>query len=222
MTTRTRAQLNSDADSALADNTVGAISPEDIRQRVKDLADSALLAEDSGTVFQPHSANLDEYAAVNPTAAGLALLDDADAAAQRTTLGLGSAATQASSAFATAAQGTLADGALQRATEDQTITGGAAVTSKSLGTQSSGTLTLDMGDRPLQHYTNGGAHALAPGTVTGSCLVDITNNGSAGAITTSGWTKVSGDPFTTTNGHKFRCHSSVGNGGSYLVVGALQ
>lgn len=39
-------------------------------------------------VYQPASANLDEYAAVNPTAAGLALLDDADAAAQRTTLGL--------------------------------------------------------------------------------------------------------------------------------------
>lgn len=37
---------------------------------------------------QPASANLDEYAAVNPTAAGLALLDDADASAQRTTLGL--------------------------------------------------------------------------------------------------------------------------------------
>jgi hypothetical protein len=37
---------------------------------------------------QPASANLDEYAAVNPTAAGLALLDDADAAAQRATLGL--------------------------------------------------------------------------------------------------------------------------------------
>ena len=45
-------------------------------------------------VYQPASANLDEYAAVNPTAAGLALLDDADAAAQRTTLGLGEAATK--------------------------------------------------------------------------------------------------------------------------------
>lgn len=39
-------------------------------------------------VYQPASANLDEYAAVNPTAAGLALLDDTDAAAQRATLGL--------------------------------------------------------------------------------------------------------------------------------------
>lgn len=41
-----------------------------------------------GTNVQAYSANLDEYAAVNPTAAGLALLDDADAAAQRTTLGI--------------------------------------------------------------------------------------------------------------------------------------
>lgn len=41
-----------------------------------------------GVSVQAHSANLDEYAAVNPTAAGLALLDDADAAAQRATLGL--------------------------------------------------------------------------------------------------------------------------------------
>lgn len=53
-----------------------------------------------GTNVQAYSANLDEYAAVNPTAAGLALLDDADASAQRTTLGLGSIATQAASAVA--------------------------------------------------------------------------------------------------------------------------
>jgi len=46
-----------------------------------------------GVSVQEYSANLDEYAAVNPTAAGLALLDDADAAAQRVTLGLGTAAT---------------------------------------------------------------------------------------------------------------------------------
>ncbi len=39
-----------------------------------------------GSDVQAWSANLDEYAAVNPTAAGLALLDDADAAAQRVTL----------------------------------------------------------------------------------------------------------------------------------------
>jgi hypothetical protein len=48
----------------------------------------AMLDLEVGTDLQAYSANLDEYAAVNPTAAGLALLDDADAAAQRTTLGL--------------------------------------------------------------------------------------------------------------------------------------
>lgn len=57
-----------------------------------DLADSSLQDADIGTTVQAYSANLDEYAAVNPTAAGLALLDDADASAQRTTLGLGTAA----------------------------------------------------------------------------------------------------------------------------------
>ena len=44
---------------------------------------------------------------------GLTLVDDASASAARTTLGLGSAATTAASAYATAAQGTLADSATQ-------------------------------------------------------------------------------------------------------------
>lgn len=46
------------------------------------------LGVEIGVDVQAYSANLAEYAAVNPTAAGLALLDDADASAQRTTLGL--------------------------------------------------------------------------------------------------------------------------------------
>lgn len=47
---------------------------------------------------------------------GGTLIDDADAAAARTTLGLGTAATTASSDYATAAQGALADSALQAET----------------------------------------------------------------------------------------------------------
>jgi hypothetical protein len=50
------------------------------------------------------------------TPAGLALLDDADAASQRATLGLGTAATSAATAFATEAQGAKADTAIQPAT----------------------------------------------------------------------------------------------------------
>jgi len=114
------------------------------------------------------------------------------------------------------------DTALQLDTADQALTGGVIPTSLSLGTISAGTTTPDPGDRPLQHYTNGGAHTLAPSSNAGSVFVDITNNASAGAITTSGFTKVTGDSFTTTNGHKFRCAISIGNAGSLLQVQALQ
>lgn len=105
-------------------------------------------------------------------------------------------------------------------TADQTVTGGARITPLALNSGSpvtSGTLTLDPGDRMLQYYTNGGAHTLAPGSNNGVCVVDITNNGSAGAITTSGYTKVFG-AFTTTNGAKFRCTSTVSNAGSSLDI----
>lgn len=47
-----------------------------------------------GVDVQAYSANLDEYAAVNPTAAGLALLDDATAGDQLVTLGLTATATE--------------------------------------------------------------------------------------------------------------------------------
>lgn len=108
-------------------------------------------------------------------------------------------------------------------TENQTLAGGAAVSVKNLGTKSSGTLTIDMGDRPLQKVVNGGAFTLAPGTVKGSCLLTVTNNGSAGAVATGGWTKVAGDSFDTTDTNKFLCHCVVDDDGdSVLNVQAMQ
>lgn len=102
------------------------------------------------------------------------------------------------------------------------LVGGTTVTVKDLGTISSGTVTPDPGARPMQKYTNGGAHTLAPSGNVGAYLLTIVNNASAGAITTSGWTKVAGDSFTTTNTNKFRCHCSIDGDGSLLVVQALQ
>lgn len=58
-----------------------------------------------GTNVQAYNANLTTYATVAPTAAGLALLDDANAAAQRTTLGLGTAAVAATGDFDAAGTG---------------------------------------------------------------------------------------------------------------------
>jgi hypothetical protein len=108
--------------------------------------------------------------------------------------------------------------------ENLVLTGGVTVTEKNLGTVAAGssTLTLDMGDRPIQKYINGGAHVLNPGTVVGSALLAITNSTAAGAITTSGWTKVTGDSFTTTDAHKFMCSVSVSTVGSLLTVQAMQ
>jgi hypothetical protein len=53
-------------------------------------------------------------------------------------------------------------------------------------------------------------------------IIDITNGASAGTITTSGFTKVGGEAFTTTNTNKFRCTLTVTPVASTLVVMALQ
>jgi hypothetical protein len=112
---------------------------------------------------------------------------------------------------------------LKADTTNQSVTGGARITTFDAGTKSSGTFTPDPGNGPHQKYTNNGAHTLAPDTTnTGDYFMDITNGASAGTITTSGWTKVSGDAFNTTNGNKFRCSCSVNSVGSLLVVSALQ
>jgi hypothetical protein len=89
---------------------------------------------------------------------------------------------------------------------DQTLAGGANVTSYSLGTQSSGTLTVDCGKGPLQYLTNGGAFTLNPPANDGSCMILVTNNSSAGAITFgSGFTvgADTGPAPTTTNTSMF-------------------
>ena len=50
MTVKTRAQINSDADTFLPDNTSAEISPADLRGRIKDLADSAAFSTELATV----------------------------------------------------------------------------------------------------------------------------------------------------------------------------
>tara|TARA_R110000772_G_scaffold78559_2_gene168580 strand:- start:4974 stop:6959 length:1986 start_codon:yes stop_codon:yes gene_type:complete len=93
----------------------------------------------SGDVVGPASATADSLAQFSGTtgkllkdgpaisAFGVSLIDDADADAGRTTLGLGTAATTASTAYATAAQGTTADSATQPgdalSSLDTTVTG---------------------------------------------------------------------------------------------------
>lgn len=108
--------------------------------------------------------------------------------------------------------------ALLKGQTDDISTAGYISTSVSAGTKSSGTYTFDPTAGSVQHATNGGAHTFAPPSSHGAWMLDYVNNGSAGTITTSGWTKVDGDAFDTTNTHAFRCMMSVGNSGSYLSV----
>jgi hypothetical protein len=53
-------------------------------------------------------------------------------------------------------------------------------------------------------------------------VIQYTNNASAGAITTSGFTQVTGDVISSTNGDDFMCFITVCNGFSLLNVVALQ
>lgn len=103
-----------------------------------------------------------------------------------------------------------------------TFTAGYSATPYSAGTKSSGTFTPDPTLGNFQYAVNGGAHTLAPQTNNSSIVVQYTNNGSAGAVTTSGWTKVTGDSITTVNGDDFMMYLTKNNAFSHLHVTALQ
>lgn len=108
--------------------------------------------------------------------------------------------------------------------EDQgPITGGAGITPKNLGSIGTGTLSIDLRDRPMQRYTNAGAHTLDVSANAGTGVLLIENGSGAGAITTSGFTHVRGHSFTTTNGHKFRCTVEYWDASNhFLFVEAMQ
>ena len=102
-----------------------------------------------------------------------------------------------------------------------TFTAGYSATPYNAGTKSSGTYTPDEANGNFQYAVNGGAHTLAPPTNNCTIIVQYTNNASAGAITTSGFTKKSGS-FTTTDGDDFFCYITKLNGFSSLTIEALQ
>lgn len=99
-----------------------------------------------------------------------------------------------------------------------TLATGFSHTPSNEGTKSSGTYTPDEADGSMQYIVNGGAFTLAPPTNNCVIILQITNNASAGTITTSGFSAVKGDSFTTTNGDDFICTIVKINGFSSLTV----
>ena len=85
---------------------------------------------------------------------------------------------------------------------DQVLTGGANVTTLALTT---GNVTIDCGLRPIQSITDGGVFTITAPVNDGSCLLLVTNNASAGAVSFSGFSvgANTGDLLDTINGHKF-------------------
>jgi hypothetical protein len=115
----------------------------------------------------------------------------------------------------------LVAGTMARLSGGQTLTGGFNATPFSAGTKSSGTFTPDPVNGNLQYAVNGGAHTLDPPATDCSIIIQYTNNASAGAITTSGFTKVDG-AFTTTNGDDFFAVITRLNSFTHLNIVRLQ
>ena len=126
----------------------------------------------------------------------------------------------------TAAQGndSRITGAAQLAGASQTLSGGVLITDGSDGTKSSGTYTPVCGSGPQRFITNGGAFTLAAPAASSNCFIQITNNGSAGAITFSGFTvgTNTGAALDTTNGHLFLVSIVRLNGTSMYSIFAYQ
>ncbi|MBC7156676.1 MAG: hypothetical protein H5U20_04070 [Rhodobacteraceae bacterium] len=102
------------------------------------------------------------------------------------------------------------------------LTRGYAQTSFDAGTISTGTFTPDEANGAMQRYVNGGAHSLAPPVNDTSIHIQMTNAATAGAVTVSGFTVVTGDILTTAAGDDFFLVIAKNNGFSHLHVVALQ
>ena len=101
------------------------------------------------------------------------------------------------------------------------LTAGFAATVHDLGTISSGTTTLNEAQGNLQKCVNGGAFTLAPPSNSCTIVLQVTNNSSAGAVTTSGFTLTDGDSISTSNGDDFFFYCTVVGSFSHLTVKKL-
>lgn len=157
-----------DADAAAQRTTLGLAIGTNVQAYDAGLQSIAGLTTAADTLI--YTTASDTYATSTLTSAGRALLDDADAATQRTTLGLGSIATQSASAVA--------------------ITGGSATLSGLTSTSSSlGTVVITGGSATLSGLTATNA-SLSSAVITGGTIAGITDlavaDGGTGSSTASG------------------------------------
>ena len=114
------------------------------------------------------------------------------------------------------------DADILKADTADNLTKGFSTTVFDNGTKTSGTLTPDQDNGNMQKAINGGAHTLAVVANDCSMVIQYTNNGSAGTLTTSAYTVVDGDDLTTTDGHDFLGYIVISDTFSSLTWKALQ
>lgn len=118
------------------------------------------------------------------------------------------------------------DGYWLSATADDAIESGVGYTATSAddGTKSSGSYTPTPAGGNFKRIVNGGAFTLNAPTAAGdyTLIIQITNNATAGAITLSGFSKSTGDTFTTTNGDDFLLYVAKINGFTHSMMQRLQ
>lgn len=179
-----------------------------------------------GTAVTATAAELNILDGVTATAAELNILDGVTATAAELNILDGVTATTAELNYVdgvTSAIQTQLDNRVT-ANADDTLTGGYTTTADDDGTKSTGTYTPDPAGGNMKRIINGGAFTLAAPSAAGdyTLVIQITNNGTAGAITLSGFSKTTGNPFTTTNGHDFFVYVTKCNGFTLANVVALQ
>lgn len=87
------------------------------------------------------------------------------------------------------------------------------------GEITTGTVTVSLTVEPVQTLTANGAFTLdPPASGAGHAEIWVTNGASAGAITTSGFTQVTGDTYATTNAKKYLFQIARSSVGSVLNV----
>jgi len=110
-----------------------------------------------------------------------------------------------------------------KADTGDTLSAGFDVSSPAAATKTTGTYTpVPTSETNMVPVINGGAHTLAPPSTNCTMILQYTNNSSAGAITTSGFTVVDGDTISTTDGDDFFFYITVIGSFSHLHVKALQ
>ena len=116
------------------------------------------------------------------------------------------------------------DAEILRADTDDNLTAGYTATADNDGSKSSGTYTPTPAGGNFKRITNDGAFTLAAPTASGdyTLIVQMTNGGSAGTVTLSGFSKTVGDALTTTSGDDFLLNITKANGFTLLSIVALQ